>query len=151
MSKHGLIEAYLTFNGNCMEALHFYEKLFNGEITSLMRYDQMPPAEDGGMADLPDVPYDAVLHSSLKVGDITIMLSDNPYGGSTGGDNITLNWSHEDENEVKRVWQAFVDAGAEVNMELEPSFFAKQFGQLTDQFGINWQLMVWSGSDPDAL
>lgn len=85
------------------------------------------------------------------IGDITLMASDNPYGGTVIGDNITLNWSHEDASMVQQVWDRFIAAGSEVHMELSPSFFARQFGVLIDPYGISWQIMEWQASDIEAL
>lgn len=147
MSKPGLIEVYLAFEGNCLKALNLYADLLHGEITSIMKYDEMPPPESGGMPDLPPIPDDAVLHSSIKIGDITLMASDNVFGGTVFGDNYALTWSHPNKDEVLRVWQGFLDAGATVDMELEPSFFADLFGSLTDPFGVKWQIMRWSPDD----
>lgn len=144
MSTAGLIEVYLTFDNNCLEALEFYQKILGGEITSVMRFSDMPSPEEGGMDDISDDFQDGIMHATLQIGDRSIMGSDNPYGGTVFGDSVTLNWSHPDPDEVRRVWKAFTEAGSTVEMELEESFFAKLFGLLTDPFGINWQIMHWS-------
>ncbi len=174
MKNRGHVEVYLSFDGNCKEVLHFYKDAFGGEITSVMEWNEMPSDEGFGEVgdeaseasvvseagpegadalaaredvDMPQMPDDAILHASLKIGDTTIMMSDNPYMNTTFGDHVTLNWSHADEAEVRRVWQVFLDAGAEVEMDLEPSFFAPLFGAIRDHFGVTWQIMIW---EPEA-
>ncbi len=138
----GKLEVYLSFNGNCREALEFYRELFHGEVTELNLWSDLPPTEGAEVGGLPEMPDDAVMHASLRIGDVNMMMSENPYLNTSFGDNISLNWSHEDPEEVMRVWDGFVAAGAEVTMEIEPSFFAKLFGELTDQYGFHWQIMV---------
>lgn len=147
MATPGLVEIYLMFDNNCEQAFEFYENLLGGEITSIMRYSDMPPEDEGGAEDFPDGFDDGVMHASLKLGDRTIMGSDNPYGDTTFGDSVLINWSHPDPDEVRRVWHGFIEAGAEVVMPLEASFFASLFGMITDQFGVNWQIMHW---DPNS-
>lgn len=154
MSASGHIEAYLSFDGNCRDALNYYKTLFNGEITYIQTWNDMPDMDDadqeGMPADMPDIADDDIMHASLKIGNASLMMSDNPNKNTVFGDSITLTWSHPDEAEVKRVWQAFVADGATVNMDLEPSFFAPLFGSLKDHLGINWQIMRWvDDGDPD--
>ncbi len=53
--------------------------------------------------------------------------------------NITLNLNIKDEEEAKSIF-AKLSAGAEIKMPLTKTFWAKQFGMLTDKFGINWMV-----------
>lgn len=147
MSQPGLIEAYLYFNGNCLEAFEYYKTILNGELTSVMHVKELPAAEKEEMERMPGIKPEHVMHASLKVGDVTLMGSDNPFMNTQFGDSITLNWSHPEEAEVRRVWHAFASFGSEITMPLEPAFFAPLFGQLTDKFGINWQIMQWTGAE----
>ncbi len=143
MANQGHIEAYLSFDGNTRDALNFYKDVFHGAITGVMEWKDIPPDESADPSDIPDMPDDAIMNSAIRIGDTTVMMSDNPFMNTAFGDSVTLNWSHSDVAEVKRVWQAFVDAGAEVIMPIEETFFAPLFGQLKDQFGVHWQIMVW--------
>lgn len=149
MHTPGLIEPYLYFNGNCFEALTYYERVFGGTITYLQQWKDVPKDIVGDSENLPGAEPHQVMHASLKIGGLTLMASDNPYMNTAFGDSITLNWSHQDEGEVKRVWQQFVADGAEISMALEPSFFSPLFGSLTDTFGINWQIMQWNPEDSE--
>jgi PhnB protein len=46
----------------------------------------------------------------------------------------------ENDAEAERVFAALSDGG-EVFMPMQETFFATRFGQLRDQFGINWMIM----------
>ena len=146
MSQAGLIEVYITFDNNCLEAFHFYAELLGDEITSTMKYSEMPAPEAGGAEDLPKMSDDLVMHASIKIGNTTLMGSDNPYGDTTFGDSICLTWSHASPDEVNRVWDGFVQAGSEITMPIEESFFSPLFGQVKDPYGVHWQIMVWDDS-----
>ncbi len=50
------VEPYLLFNGRCEEALDFYTRALDAEVTALMRYSDAP---DPDMR--PDVPRDIPL------------------------------------------------------------------------------------------
>ena len=36
-------DVYLTFDGDCEEALTFYQDIFDGEFQVMMRYKEGPP------------------------------------------------------------------------------------------------------------
>jgi len=36
-------DVYLSFDGNCEEAMNFYKETFGGEFTVMMRYSEGPP------------------------------------------------------------------------------------------------------------
>lgn len=142
MYTPGHIEVYLSFDGNCLDALHFYRDVFGGEITYLQKWSDLPASERENMDDLAPLPEDAVMHANLKIGEVNIMASDNPYLATTYSNQITLNWSHPDAALVKCVFDALSHDG-QIDMELEQTFFSPLFGHLTDAFGVNWQMLHW--------
>ena len=67
MSK---INAYLTFNGNCREAMTFYQECLGGEL-SLQPIGESPLAKK-----MPEEMKNSILHATLIRGDLIIMASD---------------------------------------------------------------------------
>ena len=134
------ISVYFSFNsGVCEEALNFYAQVLDGEIGEIMRYGDMPSEEqDEAFSEAADL----IVHSSLKVGDDEIMFADNINDDTVTGDQVTLNFVGEDEEETRRVWDQFVKAGSAVHMDLAEAFFAPLFGVLEDPYCINWQIML---------
>lgn len=135
------IGTYFSFNdGACEEALDFYAHVLDGEIGNIMRYGDLPKDVDmGEEMGTPDP--NLIVHAELRVGDSVLMLSDNAMNTTESGDQVTMNYTGEDENATRRIWQRFVDAGSEVYMDLTQEFFAPLFGVLVDPYGINWQIM----------
>jgi PhnB protein len=79
------ITAYLTFNGNCREAMRFYKKCFGGEL--LVQVMEQSPLGKTMPAKMKKV----ILHAELKVGEFTIYASDIlPEEGKQEGNNIML-------------------------------------------------------------
>ena len=126
---------YLTFNGNCEEALSFYKTVFDGK-TEIMRFKEMPPSEE---VPVNDAWGDKVMHASLKFGEeLMIYCSDIFEGGSvSSGDNVTVHLDVDSEEEVNRFFSGLSEGGT-VTMPVEKMFWGAVYGSLTDRFGINW-------------
>ena len=45
----------------------------------------------------------------------------------------------DDEGEAQRIFDVLCEEGT-VDLELESTFWAKQFGMVTDRFGIPWMI-----------
>ena len=107
-------------------ALDFYKKAFGAEETSRM------PGPDG-----------LIMHATMRVGDSILMLNDEfPKMGShspqsIGGTPVTL---HLYVDDVDKLWQRAVSAGAKVTMPLADMFWGDRYGVLTDPFGHHWSL-----------
>lgn len=126
---------YLFFNGNCAEALRYYEKVLGAQIGALMKYGDSPAAEH-----VPAEFKDKVIHARLHIGPTVILFSDSHVASETkpGGYSMTL---HVDTPEVARkTFDALADGG-KVGMALDKTFFAAAFGQLVDRFGIHWMII----------
>lgn len=59
---------YLFFNGNCAEALAFYEQRLDAKIEDKMLGSEMPPSKD---FTVPDDNAGWIMHASVKIGDDT--------------------------------------------------------------------------------
>lgn len=121
---------YLSFNGNCKEAMEFYKSCLGGELEISMVGDS-PMAEK-----MPDK-KDWVMHSMLKSNGIVLMASDLIMGGEAKpGNNITLTLSGGSLTELKELWAKFQE-GSKVNQPLQTTFFGT-YGDLTDKYGFVW-------------
>ena len=56
-----LLETYLTFNGNCAEALRFYERTLGGKIEMMMTFADAPDADQ-----YPPEAGKQIMHASLR-------------------------------------------------------------------------------------
>ena len=132
-----MVGHYLMFNRNCAEALEIYAKAFDAQITEMQKYGDLPPgpafpvaASDKGL----------VLHSRLTIKGSELMCAD-AHERSEEGTNMYVAVTSPDTAFVKKAWDILKD-GAEIYMELAPSFFASLHGSLQDRFGINWMFTV---------
>lgn len=129
------IHPYLTFNGNCADAMHHYERVLRGKLDSLVTHGQAgsPTAKMPGMAE-------RVMHAQLSIDGQTVMASDafpgQPYQGMHG---FSVLISYDTEAQAKRTFEALADGGAVV-LPLQSTQFAKAFGMVVDKFGTPWSI-----------
>jgi PhnB protein len=128
------INSYLTFNGNCREAMTFYKTCFGGELTfqtigESSLSDKMPAKMKG-----------CILHAELKKEALVILASDMvSENGLIKGNSVSLMLNCGSEKELKTFY-ARLASGGESTHPLENTFWGALFGGLTDKFGNNWLL-----------
>jgi PhnB protein len=130
------VQPYLFFGGRCEEALEFYHTAVGAQVEMLMRYGESP--EPHG---LPECFADKVMHSSVRIGETTLMASDGRCEGMVSFEGFSLSINVPNEAEAERVFNALAEGGL-VTMPLEKTFWAPKFGMLTDRFGVGWMVSV---------
>jgi PhnB protein len=122
---------YLNFEGQAEEAINFYKKIFDGEITMTSRYGDAPMPVDEDWKN-------KLMHARLRFGNNMIYISDGPknYKSSKDG-NIQLSVDVPDENKIDEIFNKMAEGG-QVTMPLANQFWGAKFGMLKDKFGIGW-------------
>jgi PhnB protein len=108
------------------DAIEFYKQAFDAvELTRI-------PGQNGKL-----------LHASIRIGDSTVMLTDEmPEHGALGpnalkGSPVTI---HLYVTDVDAVAARAVAAGAKVRMPVADMFWGDRYGQLEDPFGHRWSV-----------
>ena len=127
------VKPYISFSGNCQEAINFYIEALGAELVFMQKVGDSPMKDMG--------PADAVMHCRLQIGDTQIMASDNMGRPMTMGDNITLAIGLDDLDKAKEMFDRLAEGGS-VNMPIQSTYWAAGFGMLVDKFGINWMFNV---------
>jgi PhnB protein len=128
------LNPYITFNGNCREAMEFYKACLGGEL-SIMAVGDSPMASD-----MPDK-KDNVLHSMLKKDGMVLLASDMIMPGELiRGNTITLCINGGTKEELQQFF-AKLSEGGTVGQPLTEAFFGT-YGELTDKFGMNWMFQA---------
>jgi PhnB protein len=140
--KQVAVEVYLNFNGNCREAVEFYANVFGTEQPQIMTFGDTPPDPN---FTLPEEAKNLVMHARLTINGSTVMFSDVfPGMPFVVGNNISLTIGSKNIEEIKSLFHKLKEGG-KVGMELQETFWSKCYGNLTDKFGIGWQLNYDSG------
>jgi PhnB protein len=128
------INSYLTFNGNCREAMTFYKECLGGEL-NFQTVGESPLSEK-----MPKKMKDCILHSTLTKGSLILMGSDMvSEQGLVKGNSVSLSLNCSSEEEIKNCYERLSNGGLQ-NHPLENSFWGALFGDLTDKFGNHWIL-----------
>ena len=125
---------YLGFDGNCAEAMRFYETALGGKLEILMSGADSPMA-----GQIPKETAHRIVHARLALpgggylyaGDAPMQA---PFPGIRGA-AVTLNF--DSVAEANGVFDKLGEGG-KVGMAMAPSFWARSFGMLTDRFGTPW-------------
>ena len=123
---------YIMFDGNCEEAIHFYAKVFKGEIKTLSFFDKAPTQD-------PASEKKGVMHAHLSGEGVELMASDEEKKELVHkkGGMVQLSISFNDAQQQKEVFNALSE-NAQVTMALQDTFWGASFGMLTDKFGVSW-------------
>ena len=133
------VQPYLFFDRRCVEALEFYSKKLGAKVEMLMRYSEAPDKPPPGM--IPPGSENKVMHSSLKIGDATVLASDGKCSGKADFDGFSLTLVVDSEAEAERRFKALGEGG-KVTAPLSKTFFASRFGMLEDRFGVGWMVLT---------
>lgn len=133
------VRPYLFFNGRCEEAVEFYCKTLGAEVEMLIRYKDSPEPPAPGK--VPPGAEDKVMHTSVRIGDTTLMASDGSCSGQTSFQGFSLSIALLNEAEADRVFEALGEGG-QVQMQLAKTFWTPRFGMVADRFGVSWMISV---------
>jgi PhnB protein len=130
-----ILDNYLFFNGDCAQAMRFYERTLGGKLEMMMTYGQAPQPEQ-----CPAGSAERIMHARLALDGRALMASDVPQGQPFQGMNgFSLSLIYPSADEAKRIFNALADGG-KVTMPLAKTFWADAYGMLTDRFGTPWMV-----------
>lgn len=124
---------YLFFNGNCAEAMKFYQGLLGGKL-EIMTYGEQPDGE------LPKhVDASKVMHAALTLPDggeiyASDDMSGSPYQGMHG---FAVALNPKTAGEARKIFDPLSQNG-QVYMPLEATFWSSAFAMFADRFGTPW-------------
>jgi len=124
MSERATITPYLTVN-RADEAITFYEAAFG--------FEEIGPRLEDNQGN--------IIHTELKLGESTIMLSEEmPQFGNKGpkslrGTSVRINLQVDDAHGVASRAQT---AGAKLEAPVEDQFYGHRAGRISDPYGHIW-------------
>lgn len=125
-------DLYLTFSGNCEQALEFYRECFRGEI---LRLRKSYPANISQTGDS-QVLYAEFMADGLHFSASDRILCEQPI---SYGNNVLMSLLFHERDEMLHVFNALSRNG-KVNIPMHETLWGTCTGMLTDSFGISWIL-----------
>ncbi|SRR5258708_35843449 len=137
MNNKASLSPYLNFNGNCAEAMNFYQSVLGGEL-EMQKFGDTPEMK------VTENQKDKVIHATLKHESLSFMASDGSEEHKvTFGDNIHMSIAGTDEATITKYFNGLAEGG-KVDMPLAKQFWGDTFGMLTDKFGVHWMVNISS-------
>ena len=128
------LDNYLFFDGNCADAMRFYERTLGGKL-QLMTHGESPMA-----AQTPPGSANRIMHARLELDGRLLMASDSmvgqPYEKMKG---FSLSLIYPTVAEAQRMFAALAEGG-QITMPIGKTFWAEAFGMLVDRFGTPWMV-----------
>ena len=123
---------HLSFNGQCEEAFHVYERCLGGAITSLVRYGETPSPATPEMRD-------RIAHITLKVEEQTLTGADVAPDGYHRPQGFAVQLNLSDPGRAGEIFRMLADGG-EILVPMGRTFWADRYGMVTDRFGTPWEI-----------
>lgn len=128
------MEVYLVTNGDGQEAIKFYKNALGASLEQVNLYKDFIP-------DCPPHLENYVMNAQFSLNGQRFMLSDNnPEMPYTVGDNITVALITDDAETAKDLYAKLTEGAKAIHMELQAVPWSPAYGNLTDKFGITWQI-----------
>ena len=122
---------YLTFAGNCEEALNFYKEALGAEVLMVSRMGD-------SQMEVSEILKDKIMHARLRIGENELYMSDTFDPSSINkGNNVSLSIQIDDATQLEKSFIR-LSSGGNVTMPLQKTFWATSFGMFVDKFGIQW-------------
>ncbi len=128
------LSPHLSFNGQCQEAMEFYQRCLGGKIQHMLTYGDSPLSDR--------VPPDwcgKILHTTFAIGQSILYAEDTPPDQYQPPKGFQLTIGVPDAAEAERIFRELSEGGF-VRMPLQKTFWAIRFGVLVDRFGISWKV-----------
>ncbi|MGJ8745053.1 VOC family protein [Polaribacter sp.] len=127
-------DMYLSFDGNCKEAMLFYKDVFDGEFTVTMRYSEGPPEYSN-----PKI-ADKIMHQTMVFGtNCELKASDSFHEPLNKGNNFHISILADDEESALSYFKGLAKNG-QVTMPFDDVFWGGKFGSCIDKFGVQWMI-----------
>ncbi|MBU9708314.1 VOC family protein [Paenibacillus sp. AK121] len=130
---------YITLDGNAKEAIEFYEEALDAQLLFIQTFGEMPENPD---FPIPAEVKERVGHATLKVGETELMFSDTfPGSPFSSGNQVSICITTDSVEQAKKMFDA-LQQGGQVGMPLQETHFSPAYGNVTDKFGVTFQIFT---------
>ncbi len=130
------INPYINFNGNAEEAFVFYQSVFGGELSGIIRFKDIASDE----FPVPENEAHKIMRITLPVGNNVLIANDVPESMGRVSENENrskIAITAESKEEADRIFHG-LSAGGTVEMPISESPWSTSFAMFRDKYGIEW-------------
>lgn len=132
------INPHINFNGNAEEAFTFYQSVFGGEISKIVRFKDIASDE----FPIPENEADKLMHIALSIGQNYLYANDilEMMGRVDENENRSkIAITADSKEEAIHLFNG-LSADGQVEMPLEENPDGSYFAMFRDKFGIEWMI-----------
>ncbi|MFS0933306.1 VOC family protein [Enterococcus casseliflavus] len=126
----------ISFQGNCKNAIKFYQEVFGAKIKSIAYASEAP--EDSGLD--PWLPDDFIMDSEIIIDGQSIMMTDGRIHRPSN-DYFSFCLVKDTTEEVTSIFNILSIEGKVIE-PLAPVFWSSIYGMVEDKYGITWMIMT---------
>jgi PhnB protein len=134
-----IINPYINFNGNALEAFTFYKSVFGGEFTKVAYFKDMASAE----FPVSESEANKIMHIGLPIGPSNVLMGNDvpEFMGKTNEreNRSKISVNCESKEEADKIFNG-LSVGAEVEFGMGDSPWGSYFGAFRDKYGIEWMV-----------
>ncbi|MBK9741795.1 MAG: VOC family protein [Saprospiraceae bacterium] len=132
------IQPHINFNGNAEEAFLFYQSVFGGEFSKIIRFKDLA----GTGFEIARKKKNKLMNIALSIGDNVLIGNDVPQfmGRVSEEENRSkIAIFAESRAEADHIFLG-LSAGGSVEVPMADSPWGSYFGMLRDKYGIEWTI-----------
>ena len=132
------IQPHINFNGNAEEAFHFYQSVFGGEFSKIVRFKDLA----GPGFEIDKEEENKLMNIALSIGSNVLIGNDVPQfmGRVSEEENRSkIAIFAESRAEADHIFLG-LSAGGSVEVPMADSPWGSYFGMLRDKYGIEWTI-----------
>jgi PhnB protein len=132
------IQPHINFNGNAEEAFLFYQSVFGGEFSKIVRFKDLA----GPGFEIDKEEENKLMNIALSIGDNVLIGNDVPHfmGRVSEEENRSkIAIFAESRAEADHIFLG-LSAGGSVEVPMADSPWGSYFGMLRDKYGIEWTI-----------
>jgi len=125
---------HLCFNGQCREAMHFYQRLLGGTIETMLTYGETPMARSTDQRW-----HDRIVHATLLLDGFELTGVDMLPGQYQHPQGFFVTLALDDMARAKEIFDALSAEGS-VQVPFQETFWSPGFGVVIDQYDVPWEV-----------
>ena len=132
------IQPHINFNGNAEEAFLFYQSVFGGEFSKIVRFKDLA----GPGFEIDKEEENKLMNIALSIGDNVLIGNDVPqFMGSVSEEENRSKIAifAESRAEADHIFLG-LSAGGSVEVPMADSPWGSYFGMFRDKYGIEWTI-----------
>lgn len=133
-----MVTPFITFAGNCREALEFYQEVFDTTIQMSMTYDEYIPE---GVNNPPKDLSNWILHATMEICGTEFWFADEVAEPVTKGTMVKLTAKVPTAANAQKIYNALCK-DAYITLPPTGKFYSTFHAGLIDMFGISWQIVA---------